>query len=322
MELRYNASQFTPGCTAEHARDFCSPCSTVIDHHHIICYDCFNQSFATLPNATDYAQVLLRVPSTNSNFLRLPIPSGGAAFNVYVRLGGISNPLLYDFKFLGVSESAIELPSLNYGDLIGIYVDWNDYSYDASLGIKIVSGETTPPVSPPFTPPVTPVTPVTPPVAPPVTSPATPLASPPVTVVVPVSEPISQSPPNAPVASPPLEIDPPISWTPVSQPVTIYYPPVYSGPTVAIPPAEAPIQITPPLGNQPQSNPPVSQPVATPITFEPVTVPVAAPVNGPIQGPDFGSAVAAQSPSEDNVSSGVRFQLGLIFTSCMVFLAC
>jgi hypothetical protein len=61
MELRYNASQFTPSCTAEHARDFCSPCSTVIDHHHIMCYNCFNQSFATLPNATDYAQVRLPI---------------------------------------------------------------------------------------------------------------------------------------------------------------------------------------------------------------------------------------------------------------------
>lgn len=65
MELRYNASQFTPGCTAEHARDFCSPCSTVIDHHHIMCYDCFNQSFATLPNATDYAQVRLPIDRRN-----------------------------------------------------------------------------------------------------------------------------------------------------------------------------------------------------------------------------------------------------------------
>lgn len=73
------------------------------------------------------------MPANGRNILHLPVPGNGAQFNVYVRFGGVSNPLLYDFKFLAVSQPTIELPTATKGDLVGIYIDWNGYAYDGKL---------------------------------------------------------------------------------------------------------------------------------------------------------------------------------------------
>jgi hypothetical protein len=50
------------------------------------------------------------------------------SFNVYIRKNALSNPLLYDNKFTGVEvvEMPLYLPFISAGDLVGVFIEWNE----------------------------------------------------------------------------------------------------------------------------------------------------------------------------------------------------
>lgn len=82
---------------------------------------------------------MLRVNVDGSNYLHLPMPLGGAQYNVYIRFGALSNPLLYNIKFLATSHRVIEVPNVHLGDLVGVYVDWNGNSYDGKSSKLLIN---------------------------------------------------------------------------------------------------------------------------------------------------------------------------------------
>jgi hypothetical protein len=198
QEIYYNSSSFGAGCSTSTWQDICSPCSNKITQRKVICYDCFNSSLAVVPPSQPFSQVLLRYPEilNASISLQLPFPKGNLVikYDVYIRVGGLSNPLLYDNVFLNTSERNIMLENAQSGDLIGVYVDWKGNAY-SSAGIVIAA------VPPPATVPV--ATPITAPHATPTVPPPPPLPDS-APVAIPIAEPnaIPAMPVATPIAAP------------------------------------------------------------------------------------------------------------------------
>jgi hypothetical protein len=138
------------------------------------------------------------VPDEPDRILSLPFKYKRDKFNVYIRQGGISNPMFYDEKYEGVTMAdEISMQRFPPGTLVGIYVEFNG-SYDGKLMNPcrqqltfqtddhrfIAIGRAAPPVTPPDQQ----ATPVSPPVLQ-----NTPIATP----LQPIRVPVSQTPESA-----------------------------------------------------------------------------------------------------------------------------
>ena len=132
--LHYDSSQFTSGCDPNKLLNYCSPRMSNLDGGNIICYDAFNSSSASILPYKSFVQVLLRYPSEPNGRLHLPFSSSqlSAHYDVYIRKGGIANPLLYDIKFENyLATTTFDLSEwFSSGDLVGVHVNFKNNSYD------------------------------------------------------------------------------------------------------------------------------------------------------------------------------------------------
>jgi hypothetical protein len=150
-KLNYGASSFG-SCQVN--MDYCAQCTNNLDSRYIICPKCF-----TTPTwsgkLTTNVQTLLRCPNEGGNDCSLEVVNATGSFNVYVRKDGLSNPLFYDTKFTGVSQSGmpIYLPFISSNDLVGVYVELTDVNGNDAK-ITLVSTAATPdsaPLEAPYT---------------------------------------------------------------------------------------------------------------------------------------------------------------------------
>jgi hypothetical protein len=125
--LDYDAS-FFGSCTVN--MDYCSACNTPqIERNTIICPNCFDSPTQTIvPPTSTNVQALLRCPNNGGNDCSLSLVNVTGTFNVYIRKNALSNPLLYDNKFTGVEvvEMPLYLPFISAGDLVGVFIEWNE----------------------------------------------------------------------------------------------------------------------------------------------------------------------------------------------------
>jgi hypothetical protein len=183
QKLQYDASKFRAGCNSTALLDICSPCPTTIAQGQVICHKCFNASSVPVGSHLKTTTTLLRVPDEPDRILSLPFKYKRDKFNVYIRQGGISNPMFYDEKYEGVTMAdEISMQRFPPGTLVGIYVEFNG-SYDDDHRF-IAIGRAAPPVTPPDQQ----ATPVSPPVLQNI-----PIATP----LQPIRVPVSQTPESA-----------------------------------------------------------------------------------------------------------------------------